>query len=322
MKELHIRFVTLNTRGLQCSSKRQILAQWIRQHKPHVIYLQETHADKQLVQSLQQSYPNSLWTTGPSNSIGVGIIFRIPGIKTSNIYIDPSSRYIFCTIQIDEVTYDILNIYAPSTGKQRPKWIVSLQHLTFNNPAIIAGDFNFTTKIEHRLNNASAGTTGKHEFTSLANKWFIKEPQSKSIFYSWKNSSNSMARLDRFYVSTSLLIETSDYGLFHPFGISDHHPVTISVPRNRIDLGPGFWKFNNTLLSYEPFTEEITQLLMNYSVNNNDDCITAWENTITNIRKIAIKHSKDRARVCKFIMIIYEEIIEMEANYPNSYTTA
>ena len=238
-KHNNFTIVTFNVRGLQSYEKQQIFRTWIHTNKPHVILLQETHTDQDLINILKLSYPNSWWSIDPSNSLGVGIIVLRPDITISNVIIDPSCQYIACTAKLLNTSFSILNIYAPTKSQERVQWFPELLALQFDHPLILAGDFNFTTKPIHR-NKPNGSTSGSIQLKHFTNKWFLKEPEATNPFYSWIN-----LRLDRFYISTAVTYPSIYYEPFHSIGLSDHHPITLNLEKTK--PGKGYWKFNNAI---------------------------------------------------------------------------
>ncbi len=128
----YFNIITFNSRGLQSYEKQQIFRAWLNTNKPNVVLLQEIHTDSELINTLKLSYPNSWWTNGPSNSLGVGIIVLRPDITISDLIIDPNCRYIACTAKINNDCFSILNIYAPTVSQERVLWLPELLILTLH----------------------------------------------------------------------------------------------------------------------------------------------------------------------------------------------
>ena len=58
------------------------------------------------------------------------------------------------------------------------------------------------------------------------------------------------ARLDYFLVDTSLASFVELVGVASPFTTSfDHRPVMMKIDFNKVSRGPGYWKFNNSMLN-------------------------------------------------------------------------
>ena len=89
---------------------------------------------------------------------------------------------------------------------------------------------------------------------------FRKHP--KAISFTWSNKDFSQAsRLDRFYISSSLLQSLRGNKCF-PCSLSDHDFVDLFISPVNVSLhGSGVWKFNCSLLSDDDFISTMTLLI-------------------------------------------------------------
>ena len=71
---------------------------------------------------------------------------------------------------------------------------------------------------------------------------------------------NKEARLDYFIVDTGLASFVQLVGVSAPFTSSfDHRPVILNVDFNKVDRGPGYWKFNNSMLDEPEFLTKVKE---------------------------------------------------------------
>ena len=81
---------------------------------------------------------------------------------------------------------------------------------------------------------------------------------------------------------------------------SDHSPVTISIgPEEKHgQRGPGFWKFNNSLLENEEFVLKMKFIIINAKEKYKDvtDARTFWEMVKMEIRIFSIWFPKEKAK--------------------------
>ena len=90
----------------------------------------------------------------------------------------------------------------------------------------------------------------------------FRKQNSKAISFTWSNKDFSQAsRLDRFYISSSLLQSIHGNKCF-PCSLSDHNFVDLFISQVNVSLhGSGVWKFNCSLLSDNDFINTMTVLI-------------------------------------------------------------
>ena len=81
---------------------------------------------------------------------------------------------------------------------------------------------------------------------------------------------------------------------------SDHSAISLHVKNSEHNLkGPGFWRFNTSLLKDVNYIEELTELINSVRdeyANEMQDKIIFWEWLKFNIRSFSIQYSKKRAK--------------------------
>ena len=94
----------------------------------------------------------------------------------------------------------------------------------------------------------------------LGDAWRLKHPREKQFI--WFNADFTIARrLDTFLIPKSSYHLIISCDIF-PCTYSDHDFVILNLDfRDRINRGPGVWKFNNSLLNDVLFRAEIVQLI-------------------------------------------------------------
>ena len=91
-----------------------------------------------------------------------------------------------------------------------------------------------------------------------------------------RRKADKEARLNYFIVDTGLASFVQLVGVSAPFTSSfDHRPVILNVDFNKVDRGPGYWKFNNSRLEEPEFLtkvkEQIACTLYNYQALETPD---------------------------------------------------
>ena len=144
--------ITINTRGLNESSKRQTLFHWLKSNKYKIVCLQETFLTSDKLNSFNTDWnaPCFHCVSNSNHSRGVSILINdnfeheILGVHSSN-----DGRKLLLNLKHKGQTYCIVNIYAPTDITQRKNFFCELRKWisdkTVNsNAVILCGDFNST----------------------------------------------------------------------------------------------------------------------------------------------------------------------------------
>ena len=132
--------------------------------------------------------------------------------------------------------------------------------------------------------------------SDLVDVWRTKHPNKKR--YSWANGSGKIkCRLDFWLISKQLLTRVTEMDISAYYD-SDHSPVIISLtPEDQVPRGPGFWKFNNSLLENEEFVTKLKFLILNAKEKYREvtDKRLFWEMIKMETRIFSIRFAKRKA---------------------------
>ena len=167
---------------------------------------------------------------------------------------------------------------------------------------IISGDFNFVSSVSDRNTNRYTQTD-----TAYKDIWTNFEIQNnildtfrtmypKRRLYTFSQSGgNSKSRIDRIYFSSDLIGRVQNVK-FENYECFDHKLVKLRL-KSKIDIGPGTWIFNTTLLKNLDFTTKISTIIYNYANNNIfPNKKYAWEFFKMEFKSFSLKYSKSLAR--------------------------
>ncbi len=131
----------------------------------------------------------------------------------------------------------------------------------------------------------------------LVDSWRKQHP------HAWENCSGKIrCRLDFWVISKQLLARVSktDIGAYYD---SDHSPVIISIkPEGTQEKrGPGYWKFNNSLLENEEFVTKMGFIIKHASEKHKGiaDKRFYWEMLKMDIRMFVIRFAKRKANAAE-----------------------
>ena len=141
----YLSIITLNVNGLNVSTKRQRLTEWIQKQDPYICCLQETHLKIRDTCRLKvKGWKKKFHAKVDQNKAEVAIFISDKiDFEIKTMTRDREGNYILIKGSIQEEDITIINISAPNIGE--PQYI--RQMLTSmkgenNNNTIIVGDFN------------------------------------------------------------------------------------------------------------------------------------------------------------------------------------
>ena len=114
----YISIITLNVNGLNASTERHRLVEWIQKQDPYICCLQETHFTLQDTYKLKvRGWKNIFHANGKQKKAEVAILISDKtDLKINKITKDKEGHYMMIKGSIKEEDIAIVNIYAPNIG--------------------------------------------------------------------------------------------------------------------------------------------------------------------------------------------------------------
>ena len=293
---------SLNVRGLNNKLKRSSLYHKIRMLKYTVFFMQEIYSSQHI-----ESIWGSEWggkyviNSGNSSSKGVGIFFNSRAtVKIKDQWMDKEGRVIVIKVDIDDREYVLANLYAPN--QDNPDFFnrvfEQIDNMCVDN-IIIGGDWNLVLDMikdsEFRGNNNYRSVRiieQRLEEMKLSDIWRIKNLEKKQ--YTWfRRKQLCKSRLDFFLISDNL-IQFTEHTSINADTVSDHARIDVRISIEKVDRGPGWWKFNNQLLSREDKINEIKGQIrvILWELRYVEDEFEKWELFKDRLRTFCIKMGK------------------------------
>ena len=296
---MRLRILSINVRGLGMPAKRNLVSNELAKLDFDLFLLQETHiSGPQAAQKFERLWRGKcLWSFGVGKSAGVAVLVspRFSG-DISRFRFDSDGRILSLLLHMNGLYFNLLNIYAPNAVSDRKIFFQTLhQFFLSKGDTIIGGDFNCIDSELDRLNSTSNFSADKKLLQVLQSDFCLcdvwRKQNPRGISFTWMNSGKTQAsRLDRFYVSRSLL-QTVRSNTVLPCVFSDHDFVELcldsDLSRNRRS---SIWKFNTALLSDSDFMQLMTNVIQEQKrvVDNFNSYGDWWDNLKNTIRKTCI----------------------------------
>lgn len=303
VENLKVRICSYNVNGMLDFVKRCKIFNLMKHYKIDIALLQETHASASVLKLWQSEWGGKIYSAHSEDATkGVMILIdRNSQCKVKEITADNEGRLLIAEIEINEIVYIFVNIYAPNVD--RPDFFVKVTELidSFDNCNIVwCGDFNLVLNVtvdryNSKYNNVRAANVllDTIEKLELKDVWRIQNPDLSG--FTWRRG-NAMSRIDFILINAGLLPSVQKT-FMQQVPLSDHSPVFMHLSVAAVPRGPGFWMLNTSHLSEENLltnlnqvTEKIVQETC-YSMPH-ERC----ETIKFHIRSFCIRESKEIAR--------------------------
>ena len=259
--------------GATNSEKRSKIFEWLRQKDDEIILLQETHCVPEMEETWQKQWGGKIiFNNGSSDSAGVAILFKNTIDKSIteslNYWEVVKGRAQFAEIVCGSVNLCLINVYCPNSDDTDFVKTVFYEAMgrTRKDYMIFGGDWN--TVINDHLDYFSKTRTqhSSQKTQKLLNQFILdygvsdifrlQHPDQK-LFTHRNKKSKSESRLDFFLIDDALVNFRICSTKISPAYMSDHNYISLYIQGSPIDRGRGYWKFNNSLLSNNSFTDQV-----------------------------------------------------------------
>jgi len=299
----NIRVCTLNGRGLRNKLKRASLFKFLKNNKYDIICLQETHVTESDVEVWSKQWGGKcFFNKGTNKSKGEAVL--VSRHFEGNVeLIFSQERLLVVSVQCEKFKFIIVNVYAPNASSEKMAFFSNLNEILSDyrdSEVILLGDFNCVINndvdiisgqphknIEVKALNDAVKSLGLHD------AWRSEHGEEKE--FTWNRFNPFIARrLDYIFVSTELLTDcTACDHVIVPN--SDHKAVVLELCDSAFVRGPGYWRFNNSVLRNQHFVQQMNQMLSNFANANKEtdtNCIDKWEMCKIDIREFCIQYGK------------------------------
>ena len=266
-----VRIISFNVRGLRNSLKRKKLFRMLKEKKYDVICLQETYVTEDVIEQWKKEWGGEIiYSVGTRNSRGQLILIRPQFSHTWSTEL-VRERVLIVKVTVGNKEIAIVNVYAPCNIAATKQFFIGLTE-TVNDleceQKVVCGDFNAV------MNNDVDIISGEkhlsilvHAFNDfvdecdLTDAWRSFNPHTSE--YTWSRLSQgklTARRLDYVFLNDSAHSNATEVEIYS-VPSSDHRGVSVWLRNANCARGPGYWKFNNSLLKDKTFIDNMNQII-------------------------------------------------------------
>ena len=248
-----MKIISFNVNGIRAILKKGFL-NFVKEHKPDILCLQETKAHPDQVDKVLEQYPHHYWNSAEKKGYsGTAIFSKIKPLSVQYGIDKENHKGEGRIITLEFNDYYLTTVYTPNSGEglrrleYRKGWdqrfAKYLKNLEKKKPVILCGDLNVAhTNIDLTHPKANYNKTAGYTQTEIDGlqryidnglidtfREFNKEPQQYS-YWSYRfncRAKNVGWRIDYFLISKSLRSKLKDAFILKEVMGSDHCPVGI-----------------------------------------------------------------------------------------------
>lgn len=310
-EECLVNIATWNVRGMASTTKAWSLRHSLTRHGVDLCMFQEINWTTEHCDDMKKPFPELVAATSPSQSGGTLIASPkgLTGILVQR-HCTASGRISIATIKMNAVEALLINVYCPAdSSRNRLDFLDHLEaimdaEVTGHLPVIMAGDWNFVpnpTLDRTGSRSADACASKMNDLCSkfdLVDAWRAKYPTAPGhTYYHQANQGQSSARLDRIYLSSSLVPRIRTI-MTLPLMHSDHRPLLLSLA-GTFPIGRPRWCLNSSILDDPAVAAEarsiISDLQAQLSIDGTDQ-LASWLRHKKRITQLLRTRSVLRAR--------------------------
>lgn len=276
--------ISLNANGLRSVLKRRAIFNDLRNSKSYIIFIQETHCttSEEKIWLSEWGGPG-YFSHGRSNARGVAILFsRNFNPKIHEQIADEDGRLLILQIQRGDNMVTLANLYVPTQNeaKDQDSFLGKLEQTLANievHTLLLGGDLNvqldrYDKKQSRRSTHLDAYVAkikSLLEDYSLTDIWKAKYPA---------------------------LLSPQASSKITPHPLSDHCLLTLQIKFAETNRGPGYWRFDNLLLTEQSFVTEMSDHITEIQTETPSNPNLMWEWIKYKIQDFCISYTINRNR--------------------------
>ena len=306
---------------------------YLKDQKADFCFLQETFSKASDEAIWRNEWGSRIYFShGTCHSKGVCVLInQAVKEKVTCTSSDTSGRIILINITYNGLKLSLCNIYAPNDHTQQLGFIQELNCLLIDKAEIatliVGGDWNCTLEKKDKKGGVPWRPTAYRNLVKitmdsldLVDIQRTRHPKLNAFSYVSK-ALGVKSRIDFFLVAKHLTKFVKKVDIQTSIA-PDHNTICLLLSwPDEHPRGPGFWKFNNTLLDDEEYTSKIRELYPELRKKYSDvkDQQLFWKLMKMEIRTVTISFAKGKAQtIKKRETVIKEQLDELDKKICNS----
>ena len=305
-----LRIRSINIHGLRNKKRRTKFFRFLKRSNIDITCVQESYITKNDEELWQKEWGGQLfYSPGTTHSNGQLILVKSK-FKYDIKCVKKEDRILAVEIDLLDNVLHIANVYAPIDSEDKRAFFEDLVNHNLNvvtQNIIFCGDMNCVR--DNKLDIISGGNHSKrdidkfNEFIStcdLHDTWRLFHTDEKEFSWSVRMKQPPYSfiarRIDYILVTESVLNNITECNIF-TITNTDHRAVDFLLKLSKVQRGPSYWKFNDSLLKDEKFTELCNKFIDDFKVeNDNENDQNKLELLKIKIKEFCISYCKDKRR--------------------------
>ena len=304
-----VNIVNCNVNGLRQKLRRHTILKEIKGMEADICTLQETFITDNNYQEFKKGWDGDIiYSAGTNHSLGNVILFKKEFIVENRKIVFKDDRIICLEFLYEKEQYLILCVYFPNDTNGKCQLFKDITNILINQISeatnlLIAGDFNCTLK--PILDNISGNLHPLREINTfkqfisdnkLYDLWRMYNEENKE--YTWRHKSRPIMRRIDYILTNENMFNKSRYSSISTLPLTDHKCVIGEFQTHDMELGPSFWKFNNSLLSDQNYLDIVNNLTATIEEQNISPHVV-WDLFKKQVKDITIEYSRIKAKIHK-----------------------
>ena len=261
----NLSLISVNVRGMHKKSKRSTIFEYLNEKHIDIACLQETFCTRKSVKDYNKSWSGDVYhcLSDSDHSRGVAIYTRKDlEYKFLDSHKGENGRKLMINIEIQEQIYTIVNIYAPNNVKCRGDFFVNLmtwikRYSLNDNNVILTGDFN----CDLSASDTSVNYLSKlMKYLNMKDTWKGYKPSKPGYTYIKPGNVNCRSRIDYVLLTGYTFENVKNISTRYIPKVPDHKGIIVNFKAN-VNLGPGYWKLNTSMLNNSDYRKGIYKIL-------------------------------------------------------------
>ena len=268
----------LKVDGLNATTKRHRLAEWIQKQDPYICCLQENKFRPRDTYRLKMGgWKKIFHANGNQKKAGVAILISDKiDCKIKTVTRDKEGHYKMIKGSIQEENITIISIYAPNIGA--PQYIRQMLRALkgeINSNIIIVRDFNTAlTQMDRssrqKINKETQALNDTIDQIDLVDIYRAFRPKTAGYTF-FSSVHGTFSRIDHILGHKSSLRKFKKIEITSRI-FSSHNTMRLEINyRKKTVKNTNTWKLNSTLLNNEEITEEIKEEIKEYLETNDNE---------------------------------------------------